>query len=166
TRDRRERRPMSSPDLRDMSRRARLSRSADAPPPIDRRSTTRARLGALELRDRARPAAGARDLARGPRDGATEALDRRDWHARGEAGEADRGLGPAIGAEDRATDAHDPLGRLLLIDGIASPPDRGELALEARERRDGVLRARRELVGRFVEPVDLVVRKEREHRLA
>src|SRR6266581_7421921 len=90
-----------------------LGRSADAPPPMDDRSTARARLRGHHLRDGPRSAARARHLARRACDGPAEALDRGRRHARGEAREADRGLGPAVGAEDRTADAYDALGRLL-----------------------------------------------------
>src|SRR5438552_17413309 len=98
---------------------------------MDGRPTAQARLRGLELRDRPRSAARARHLARGSCDGPAEALDRGDRHARGETREADRGLGPAIGTEDRTPDAHDPLGRPLLIDAVPAAPDRGELARES-----------------------------------
>src|SRR5207237_5299238 len=115
------------------------------PSPVAARATADALLRGLCLLDRAGSAPRPRDLARRSCDGPAETLDRGDRHARGETGEADRGLGPAIGAEDRTPDAHDPLGRLLLIDGVAAPADRGKLALESSDRRDGVPGARREL---------------------
>src|SRR5438093_808444 len=114
----------------------RLSRSADAPPPMNDQSTAEAWLRGPDLRERPRSAARARYLACRSRDGPAEALDRCDRHSRGETSEADRGLGPAVGAEDRAPDAHDPLGRLLLIDGVPAAPDRSELALKSGELRD------------------------------
>src|SRR2546428_6515835 len=130
---------------------------------MHRGSTTRSGFRALHLRYRARSPTRARHLARGARDRPAEALDRRDGHARREAREADRGFGTAVGTEDRTADAHDALGRLLLIDRVAVPADRSELALQSRERRDRALRPWRELRGRVVEPVDLVVGEEREH---
>src|SRR5258708_6268424 len=141
-----------------------LRRAAHAPRPP--RLGTPRRLRPRELADRTRPATGPRDLARGPRDRSTEALDRVGRHAGGQARQADRGLRLAIRAEDRAADAHDALGRLLLIDRVAPAPDRGELELEAGERRDRVPGARLEHGGRGVQAIDLIVRQEREHRLA
>src|SRR2546421_10219527 len=123
-----------------------LSRSADAAPPMSRDdSAARARFRASHFGDRARSAARARHLARGARDRSAERLDRGRGHSRGETGEADRGFGSAVRAEYWTADAHHPLGRLLVVDGVAAPPDRGELALETRERRDRGFRSRREL---------------------
>jgi hypothetical protein len=123
---------------------------------------SRRRISAAE---RPRPPSGARHLARGPRDGAPQALDRGRRHADAEAREADGCLRAAVGAEDRTADAHDPRRRLLLIDRVAATADRRKLGLQARERRDRVLRSRRELRGSLVKPFDLVVGEEREHRL-
>src|SRR5438105_1044071 len=97
---------------------------------MDNRPTAQARIRGLDLRDRPRSATRARDLARRARDYPAEALDRRDRHARGETRETDRCLRTAVRAKDRTPDADDPLGRLLLIDRVAAPPDRRELALE------------------------------------
>src|SRR5437667_8431246 len=124
---------------------------------MDDRSTAQTRLRGLDLRDRPRSAARAGDLARRSGDCPAKALDRRDGHARGETRETDRCLWAAVRAKYWTPDADDPLGRLLLIDRVAAPPDRRELALEPGERGDRALRARREPSGRFVEAVDLVV---------
>src|SRR5216117_3585493 len=110
------------------------------------------------LRHRARAATRARDLARGPGDGPTERLDLRRGESGAQPGDADRGLRAAIRAEDRAPDADHAFGRLLEIHGIAPPANGGELALQARDGRNRVLRPRQKHPG-AVKPIDLVVGK-------
>src|SRR5207253_10091224 len=142
---------------RESSRRARRLRgAADATPPPKRASS------GADARDpwhRTRAAARARDLAGGARDGAAEVLDLGGREPGAQPGHADRGLGTAVRAEDRAAHAHDALGRLLEVDRVAAAADRRELGLEARDRRDGVLRATQERSGCAVEVIDLVVGK-------